>query len=309
MMPPMERRTRVVAIVGPTAAGKTRLALRIAPAIGGEIISADSRQVYRYLDIGTGKATAAEQAAVPHHLIDVVDPDAPFDVAEYVRRAEEAAASIVARGRVPIICGGSGLYVRAFLRGLFRGPRADDGLRARLETMEGVALHDRLAADDPVTAARVHRNDRVRIVRALEVRELTGVPISVWQRAHGFAEQRYDALVIGVEREPESLRGDIAARCAEMVERGLVDEVRHLWAAGYGPELRPLQTLGYRHMGAYLRGEVDRDEALGAMIVDTCRYAKRQRTWFRRDGNVVWFGPDAVEAAVGASRRFVESGP
>jgi len=310
-MSPPERTPLVVAVVGPTAVGKTALALRIAAAVGGEIVGADSRQVYRYLDIGTGKPAAAERAIAAHHAIDVVSPDEPFDVADYRGLARQAIAGITARGRPVVLCGGSGLYVKAVLRGLFCGPKADPALRRRLEAEDVPpgTLHRRLGDCDPEAAARIHWRDRARVIRALEVFELTGRPISTWQRGHGFGEMPYRSTTIGLIRDRDALRAAIAGRCEEMVRLGLPDEVRALWERGYGPELAPLRTLGYRHMGMYIRGECTLAAALADMVGDTCRYAKRQLTWFRHDAEVSWFdaGTDA-DAALQAARRFVGSG-
>jgi tRNA dimethylallyltransferase len=308
---PVQGGPLIVAVVGPTAVGKTALAVRIAAAVGGEIVGADSRQVYRYLDIGTGKPTAAEQALAPHHMIDVVRPDEPFDVADYRGQARHAIADIAARGRPVVLCGGTGLYVRAVLHGLFRGPKAAPALRLRLaaEDEPPGTLHRRLADCDPEAAARIHWRDRARVVRALEVFELTGRPISAWQRDHGFGETPYRSMVLGLVRERDALRAAIAARCDEMVRLGLPDEVRGLWERGYGPELAPLRTLGYRHMGAYVRGERTLADALADMVRETCRYAKRQLTWFRHDAHVRWFdvGTD-TDGALRAACRFIADG-
>jgi tRNA dimethylallyltransferase len=307
------RAARVVVIAGPTAAGKSRLAARIAPLCGAEIVCADSRQVYRYLDIGTGKPTPTERAAVPHHLVDLVDPDEPFDAAEFARLARETIEGVGARGRPVVLCGGSGLYIKALLRGLFPGPKADPALRRRLAGVAvaggPAAIHRRLAECDPETAARLHPHDTVRAIRAIEVFELTGRPISQWQRDHGFVPATYPALTIGLWRERDALRAAIASRCAQMMADGLVEEVRGLWARGFGPELRPLRSLGYRHVGAYLGGQQSLDEALADMVADTCAYAKRQLTWFRSDPDIRWYHASGDEdAAVAAAERFVDSG-
>jgi tRNA dimethylallyltransferase len=307
-MTSMESAPLVIAVVGPTAVGKTALALRIATAVGGEIVCADSRQVYRHLDIGTGKPTVEERSIAPHHVIDVVAPDEPFDVADYAGMARQAIADIAARGRPAVLCGGSGLYVKAVLRGLFRGPKKDAVLRWRLqgEDVPPGTLHRRLAECDPSAAARVHAHDLVRVIRALEVFELTGRPISAWQQDHGFGDTWYRSMTIGLCRERGALRAAIASRCEEMVRLGLPDEVRALSERGYGPELAPLRTLGYRHMGAYLRGERTLAAALADMITDTCRYAKRQLTWFRADPDVAWFDAGTgAEVALATACSFV----
>jgi tRNA dimethylallyltransferase len=304
---------RVVAIVGPTGVGKTRAALRLASQLDAEIVCADSRQVFRYMDIGTGKPTPAERSVAPHHLLDVVDPDGAFDAADFGGAAREAIAGIARRGRSVIICGGSGLYVRALLQGLFPGPKADPAvrkrLRADLDRGGADALHRTLAATDPDAAARLHPNDTTRVIRALEVAELTGRPLSVWQREHAFRQQTYSAMTVGAWLERETHRAQIASRCAAMVDAGLVGEVRALWSRGYDPDLPALQTLGYRHMGGHLRQEASLGDALDDMIRDTCRYAKRQLTWFRTDPTCQWFHADREETAlVAAAKAFLLGG-
>ena len=297
--------TRVLCIVGPTASGKTALALEVADRIGGEIVSADSRQIYRGLDVGTAKATAAERARVPHHCVDLVDPGEPFDVARFRVAAAGAIAAIAARGRVPIVVGGTGLYVRALLRGLCPAPPRAPALRAELEAAvaaEGsAALHRRLAALDPAAAARVAPRDTVRIVRALEVALATGVPLSRWQAEHRFAERPYDALVIGLARPTAELDARITARANAMVAAGFLDEVSALVARGV-----VVDAVGYREMLACVDGRTDVATAVAATVRATRRFAKRQRTWFRREPGVVWHHPEAdVDAIVAATTAFV----
>lgn len=297
----------VLVVVGPTAVGKTEVALALAAALDAEIVGADSRQVYRHLDVGTAKPTAAERARVPHHLLDVVDPDAAFDAAQFRRLALAAVRNVHARGRAVIVCGGTGLYVRALLHGLFRGPAADADLRRTLlddERRLGVGtLHARLAAVDVATAARLHPRDLLRVVRALEVHTLTGRPISAWQEAHRFQDGELQARVIGCERPPGELAARIADRCTAMLAGGLADEIRSLWARGYDPALPALQSVGYREIGAYLRGTTSYDDACEAFRRATRRLAKRQRTWFRADGATRWFHPERDRDAVIAYAR------
>jgi len=291
-----------VAIVGPTATGKSEIALALAAEVGGEIVSADSRQVYRYLDIGTAKPSPAERASVPHHLLDIVDPDGSFDAARYRDLARAAVEAIHARGRPVIICGGTGLYLRALLRGLFRGPSRSSAVRVRLHALEERdgpgTLHRMLAGADAAAAAHLHPHDLLRVVRALEVLEITGRPISAWQAEHGFADCGVRALVLGCARPREELAARIEARCQAMLAAGLLDEIRDLWARGYGPELPPLRSVGYREMGAHLRGECDRTSGFEAFARATRRLAKRQRTWFRAEPAIEWFHPDRDRAAL-----------
>jgi len=297
--------TRVVCIVGPTASGKTALALELADRLGGEIVSADSRQIYRGLDVGTAKPTPAERVRIPHHCLDLVDPGESFDVARFRTAAAGAIAAIAARGHVPLVVGGTGLYVRALLRGLCPAPPRAPALRAELEAAvaaEGsAALHRRLAALDPAAAARVAPRDTVRIVRALEVALATGVPLSRWQAEHRFAERPYDALVIGLARPTAELDARIAARANAMVAAGFLDEVSALVARGV-----VVDAVGYREMLACVEGRTDVATAVAATVRATRRFAKRQRTWFRREPDVVWHHPEAdADAIVAATTAFV----
>ena len=300
------RRPPLVVICGPTAAGKTALGVDVAAKLGGELVGADSMQVYRHLDIGTATPTPAELAGVPHHLLSYVDPDEPYDAARYARDADRAIAAIARRGRRPVVVGGSGLYLRVLLRGLQRGPAPDPKLRARLEARAAeagtAALHGELARLDPEAAARLHPNDGVRILRALEVSLATGEPMTAWQRRHGFGERRYPALLLGVGRPREALRERIELRVARMIKAGFLDEVRGILGRGYADTLRPLQGLGYKRMCQHLRGELSLDEAVERTRSDTWRYSRRQRTWFNREPDLEWVPADAGEI-----RRRVEA--
>lgn len=293
---------RVVAIVGPTAVGKSTLALALAERLGAAIVSADSRQIYRGLDIGTAKPSRDERARIPHHLLDVADPDERFDAARFRALALDAIRARATEGRPVVVCGGTGLYVRALRHGLFPGPAADAELRAALYERERLhgpgTLHRDLVDADPSAAERLHPHDTVRIVRALEVLRLTGRPISDWQREHAFADADVDVLVLGCARPREELAERITARAHAMLEAGLLDEIRGLWAQGFGPELSPLDSVGYREMGAYLRGEIAYAAAFDAFTRATRRLAKRQSTWWRSDSTVTWVHPERDGAAV-----------
>ena len=298
--------TRVVLVVGPTAAGKTALALALAEAANAEIVSADSQQVYLGMDIGTSKATAAERARVPHHVVDVVRPDQAMTAARWAQLADAAIADIAARGKHALVCGGTGLYVRALLYGLFDGPPADAALRARLEAEADAApdgtasLWTRLSAVDPTAAARIDRRDRVRLVRALEVHELTGEPISVHQERHDYknAPLRYAARGIGLAPPRPELHRRIEARVDEMLAAGLEAEVRALGAAGYDFGLRAFSAIGYREMCAYVQGKLSLAELAPAIKSATKRYARRQLSWFRTEPTVSWYeSAAAVDAA------------
>lgn len=295
---------RLIAVVGPTAAGKSAAALAIAAEHGGEIVSCDSLQVYRGLDVGSAKATPAERAAVPHHMLDVVAPDAHFSAADYARLARAAIGDIHARGRLPVVVGGTGLYLRALLEGLFEGPSRDARLRERLEALAerygDARLHRLLARVDPAAATRIPPRDRLRVVRALEVYRATGRPMSAH---HSERAESLDVphLVLGLDPGREALRSRIEARAAAMLAAGLVDEVRALLGRGYAAELRPLQAIGYRQAVAIVRGELDPESGRRDIVAATMRYAKRQRTWFRHQVSAAWFAdPDALRAAARA---------
>jgi tRNA dimethylallyltransferase len=280
-------------IIGPTAVGKTDLSIVIAQHFEAEIVSADSRQLYRYLDIGTAKPTPAQRQAAPHHLIDRLNPAEGLHAARFVRMAWSCIRTIEARGRRPLIVGGSGMYVRALIDGLFPGPGAHPRLRATLEAeaqaMGVQALHDRLARVDPTAAARIHPNDRVRIIRALEIYALTGMPISQWQQQWQHSAQRQDFILIGLTRTRQELRQRIAARTQAMLNHGLEAEVSLLLSRGVSPILPPLQSVGYSEMTAFLAGEINLPRARELIERHTWRLAKRQMTWFRRMGGIHWF--------------------
>ena len=290
----------LVAIVGPTASGKSALALGLAEERGGEIVSCDSLQVYRGLDIGSAKPTAEERARVPHHLIDVRDPDEGFSAADYAVLARESLAGIRARGHLPIVVGGTGLYLRALLSGLFEGPSRDEALRGRLEGMAdrfgNARLHRLLRHVDPEAAARIHATDRLRIVRALEVFRATGRPLSAQHREGAEPLRGYDVKIVGLAPPRDVLRRRIEARTREMFARGLLAEVRGLLER-YGRELRPLKAIGYRQAVDVLDGRMTEEDARVSLDTETAQYAKRQRTWFRHQITASWFEEPARAAA------------
>lgn len=290
--PSLETLPPLIVICGPTAAGKTALALELAERYPVEVISADSRQVYRLMNIGTAKPSAAEQALVPHHLLDVVWPDEAFDAACFAQLAGAAIGGVLARGRLPLLVGGTGLYIRALTEGLADVPPADPQVRAELqayaESAGAEALHRRLAGVDAQAAAALHRNDRVRVIRALEVFTLTGQPLSTWQREHGFRTRPYRLLKLGLELERSTLYARIDRRAEAMFAGGLVEETEALLKAGYPAELKSLQTIGYREAVRLLRGVVSPGAALMELQQATRRYAKRQLTWFRADPQMIW---------------------
>ena len=283
-----EQKTRLLVIGGPTGSGKSDLALRIAEEIGGEIVNADSMQIYRGMDIGTAKPSAEEQARVPHHLLDIVSPDVNFTASDFRREAAAAIADIDSRGKKAILVGGTGLYIRALLEGLVDSPTGDPELRRQFAEVPGEELLRRLAQADPETAARLHANDRVRIVRALEVFTQTGRPISAFRSEHAFSGSYYHCLKMAIKVERQDLYRRIDRRVERMLQEGLVDEVRALLAQGYSKEMKAMRSIGYKEITAYLAGETTLNEAVDLIKRDTRRYAKRQMTWFSKENDIYW---------------------
>jgi tRNA dimethylallyltransferase len=295
--PHAAKKPRVAVLVGATAVGKTAVALELAAGLGAEIVNADSLQVYRELDVGTAKPTLAERARVPHHLIDVADPPEPYDAARYSQEGREVLAQLAGRGVPPLVVGGTGLYLKALLAGLFAEGEPAPGVRERVRRELGIlglpGLYQRLLHLDPVTAARLHPHDTYRIVRALEVMEATGKPLSQFIAAHRFQDAPYETLKLGLMRPREELYQRIEHRIQVMLEAGWLTEVEGLLNR-YPPTLKPLQALGYRHLINYLTGRWSLEEALTLLTRDTRRYAKRQLTWFGSDPAIRWFHPEQV---------------
>ena len=292
MKSPESEKNRIVVICGPTAVGKTALALELAELFNGEIVSADSRQIYCEMDIGTAKPTPGEQKRVRHHLIDVVRPDEEFHAARYLELAEAAVDDITSRGRNAFLVGGTGLYIKALTEGLLDAPGADASLRkslhARAEREGSAVLHAELAQVDPASAERLHPNDLIRIVRALEVYSRSGKALSELQREHGFRTGHYQTLKLGLDCEREVLYERIDRRSEQMFASGLLEEAEKLLKAGYDPDLKIMRTIGYKQAFAFLRNEMSREEALEDLKRATRRYAKQQLTWFRKDQSIIW---------------------
>jgi tRNA dimethylallyltransferase len=284
---------RLLVIVGPTAAGKSDVGILLAESLGGEIVSADSMQVYRGMDIGTAKPTAEQRRRTPHHLIDIIAPDQPFSVADYQARADAALADIWARGRQPILVGGSGLYVRAVLEEMdFSRVPPDPELRSRLlaeaRSRGTRALHERLAEVDPEAAARIHPNDQKRIIRALEVVEGSGPGDAGRKKVDRRGAARYNSKQFGLTLDRDELYRRIEARVDRMIADGLVDEVGGLIERGHTESLVAMKGLGYAQVALHIRGKITLDEAVRRLKRDTRRFAKRQLTWFRADPRIEW---------------------
>jgi len=286
----------LLVIAGPTATGKTTAAIALAERFGGELVGADSVQIYRGFDIGSAKPTAAELGTIDHHLIDVIDPDEEIDAAGYAALADRAIEDIHTRGRLPIVVGGTGLWIRALVRGLVDAPPVDPDLRKQLENdakAQGtVALHARLAAVDPLTAEAVHPNDLVRIVRALEVYEQTGVPLGELREEHALGEPRYRVTFVVLDMDREQHSAVVTARVQAMLDAGWIDEVGAL-RERWGDEVRPFGSVGYREVLAHVRDGVTLEETQRLIRKSTRTYARRQRTWFKGEPGVNWFSESA----------------
>lgn len=299
----------LIVVGGPTASGKTALAIELAKALDGEIVSADSMQIYKYMDIGTAKPTADELKECPHHLIGFREPDCDFSVADYTELAHKTIADITARGKVAIMCGGTGLYINSVVNDVDFGEYENDyELRKSLDELAkkdgaGVLL-DMLAEFDPVSAKRLHPNNVKRIIRAIEFYKVSGVPISEHQERTKLKESRYDATMFLINHNREVLYDRINRRVDIMISDGLVDEVRSIMNMGYSRDLNSMQGIGYKEMIAYLEGEISLADAIDMIKQNSRRYAKRQLTWFRRDGRINMLSPDdAVNEALGILKK------
>ena len=287
----------LIVVAGPTASGKTSLAIDIAKTLDGEIVCADSMQIYKYMDIGTAKATRDEQAQCPHHLMDIVEPDCEFSVADYTELAHKTISDIVSRGKTPIMCGGTGLYIDSVVNDVEFGEFENDyTLRRELEELakkEGPQrLIDMLSEFDPISAKKLHPNNLKRIIRAIEFYKVSGIPISEHQHMTKLKESRYSAVEFIIDRERCELYDRINRRVDIMMNEGLTDEVKMLMGRGYSPELNSMQGIGYKELIAYFDGKSTLDEAVDAIKQNSRRYAKRQLTWFRRNENIHWLSPD-----------------
>ncbi|HEY7393169.1 MAG TPA: tRNA (adenosine(37)-N6)-dimethylallyltransferase MiaA [Bryobacteraceae bacterium] len=302
-LPPV---ARIVAITGPTGSGKSDLALALAEEFHGEVINCDSLQVYRHFNLGTAKLSLPERRGIPHHLIDIVDPDELFTAGEYARRARVVLEEISSREKLPIVAGGTGFYLRALLDGLFAGPERDAALRERLVSRERRrtgSLHRILRRLDPAAARNIHPNDVPKLTRALEVCLLTQRRVSELFRAGRDALRGYHILKIGLDPSRDSLYARLDERCRRMFESGLVEEVKHILALGFSAEAKPFESHGYKQALQLLRGELTLKEAIFYAQRNTRRYAKRQMTWFRQERGMAWLKGFGEEPGIRASAR------
>lgn len=302
---------KIVVICGPTGVGKTSAAIEIAGEFKGEIVNADSMQIYKYMDIGTAKPASDEQARVKHHMIDIVYPNESFDAAMYAKMARETVIKLDRQDTVSFVVGGTGFYIKALLYGLFIGPAkgGDVNIRERLKaeaTIHGAAfLHKYLSKCDPIAAENIHPNDTYRIIRALEIYEITGKSISEYHEEHRFTDEPFKVLTIGLDMNREILYDRINSRVDAMIDAGLVDEVKGLLGKGYSESLKPMQSIGYRHAVDYIKGRLTWDEALSTLKRDTRRYAKRQMTWFKADSRIAWIKPEQLKDSIRLIKKFL----
>jgi tRNA dimethylallyltransferase len=288
----------LIAVVGPTGSGKSDLALRIALEFQGEIVNCDSLQIYRHFDIGTAKMPAGERRGIPHHLLDIIDPDEIFTAGEFARRATDALREISARYHVPVVVGGTGFYLRALLDGLFAGPTRDEDLRVRLKLRESRrpgSLHRLLCRFDPDAAARIHAHDVPKVIRALEICLLTRRPVTRLFEEGRSALVGYRTLKLGISPDRTALYQRLDSRCASMFHGGLVEEVKRILVMGYREDSKPFESHGYKQILQMLRGELTEEEALLDAQRNTRRYAKRQVTWFRQERGVCWLSGFGVD--------------
>jgi len=309
-MNPEKSKPKVVVVCGPTGSGKTSAGIELAGIFKGEILSADSMQIYRHMDIGTAKPSPLEQQQVRHHMIDVAAPDEPFSAARYADMAQALIDRLHADGILPFVVGGTGLYIKALLKGLFQAEPADPAVRRRLireAEYNGAGMHRRLRECDPEVAVRIHPNDTYRILRALEVYEVTGKSIARFQAEHGFRDQPYRALKIGLDTDRKELYERLDRRVDHMMAAGLLQEVEGLLQRGYAPTLKSMQSIGYRHMIDFTRQRLSWPEALRTFKRDTRRYAKRQLTWFKADAEIHWVPADDTPQMTQLIRDFLKT--
>ena len=312
------RRRPLVVLLGPTAVGKSAVGIRVAQQYGTEVLTADSRQVYRGMDIGTDKPTFEERQGVVHRLIDLADPDESFNAGRYRREAIHEIERLLGEGRLPLVVGGTGLYIRTLVRGLVEAPQADPVIRQELTRLAEERGREELYAEltrvDPPTASRLHPHDSSKVIRALEVYRVSGRPLSQLQAEHAFQERPFATLLLGIDRPRAELYRRIEARIDWQLAHGMIEETRRLLARGYSRESGAMKGLGYRHIAAHLAGEYDEAEMVRRFKQDTRQFAKRQWTWFRKEPDIIWLSASAAastdelaEAVRGHIDRFLRS--
>ena len=287
------KKPKLIVILGPTAVGKTKLGIEVAKNIDASIINADSLQVYKYLNIGTAKPTLQQRKAIPHYLIDVVNPDEKFNAGIFRKLALSEINKLIAHNKKIVIVGGTFLYVKVLLYGILEGISTDEEIRNELKSIRKVKgthfLYEKLKDIDLESAQRINPNDYVRIERALEVFHLTGEKISYHQKKHAFNDNKFDVLKVGLKVERETIRSKIDKRVDKMIDMGFIDEVKGLREMGYSPNLKPMQSIGYKTINQYLDGNINLPNAIETIKRDTKRFSKRQMTWLRADNEIDWF--------------------
>jgi len=309
-MSSISAKPKVIIICGPTGIGKTKVGINLAEKFDGEIIGADSMQIYRQMDIGTAKPTLEERRKVPHHIVDIVDPDEDFDAVQFSERARKIIAELNRQGRPAFVVGGTGLYIKALLHGLFQSEPVNPIIRKRLRqelAQSGSSfLYERLQQIDPDTALRLHLNDSYRIMRALETIESSGKSISKHQQEHGFENAPFNALKIGLRIDREQLYERIDQRVDLMIQAGWLEEVKKLLAMGYSPALKSMQSIGYRHLVEFLSETLPWEECIRTLKRDTRRFAKRQLTWFGADPQINWYEPHQLNEIFRLVEAFLD---
>jgi len=299
---------KIIAVIGPTCTGKSALSVDLAKTFHGEIVNGDSMQVYRHFNIGTAKPDLSARDAVPHHLIDIVDPSGDFQAAMFKESADRAIGEIWSRDRVPVIVGGTGLYMKALIYGLFNAPR-DSLLRERLHgeyNDDPSGFYEKVKEIDPEYAMRISHRDRIRLVRAMEVYTLTGMTVTSLEKGHGFREPRYSALKIGLQKDRDDLYSRIDRRVEEMLDKGWVEEVKDILSMGYSEWLKPFSGIGYREIVLYIKGFIRYEDMVKDIKKHTRRYAKRQFTWFAKEKDVSWFQyPEDIAGIFKKVREFL----
>ncbi len=303
-----KKKIPLVIINSPTATGKTELAVKLALKCGREIISADSLQVYRYLDIGTAKPTPEQRKEVKHHLIDILNPDEEYNTALFTQQARAIIAKLAAKKKPVFVVGGTGLYIRTLLKGIIETPDVDEKIRnyyRELRDTKGKQhIYDLLKDRDAEAAAQINPNDSVRVIRALEVLEQTGESITVKQKSHAFSDCPYITYKIGIKVDREELKRRIEVRTEKMIDAGLLEEVERILDMGYDENLKPMQSLGYKQMITFVRKKCSWDDAINSIKRDTWLYAKRQMTWFKADREINWFSPDCEKEITKHIKKF-----
>lgn len=305
---PPPKRPKILAVVGPTASGKSALALSLAQSLSGELISTDSMQIYRKMDIGTAKPTLEEQALIPHHQLDLIEPNEHYSAARYSKEVEVLIQKLLANDKVPILVGGTGLYYRCALFGICEVPEIPLSVKQQIDHWHRIGLHvcyEKLKEIDPRSAERLHANDTTRILRALEVALATGNSLQQFQQAQPFNQPKYEVMTVGYQFDRPNLYNRINKRTLAMLNAGWIEEVCTLRNA-FSPELKPLQAIGYRQINEFLDRRLTREEMIDKIQQKTRNYAKRQLTWFRKEPNIQWYPPEAHSEVIEASKVFLE---